>query len=85
MTPAPQHEDGIRAAIAARKDVYSEWPLTPSEAISLELTKLADKTGVRHIVGLQRRLAPIYRFQGSPSARLYWRSAFRSTPRIGSA
>ena len=62
LTPAPQHEEGIRAAIAAHKDVYSEWPLTPSEAISLELTQRADEAGVRHIVGLQRRLAPIYRY-----------------------
>ena len=62
LTPAPQHEEGIRAAIAAGKDVYCEWPLTPSKALSEELMALADKAGVRHIVGLQRRLGPDYRY-----------------------
>jgi predicted dehydrogenase len=30
LNQAPQHEAAIRAAIAAAKDVYSEWPLTTS-------------------------------------------------------
>jgi predicted dehydrogenase len=58
LTTAPQHEEGIRAAIAAKKDVYCEWPLTPSTQTSIELLELADKAGVRTIVGLQRRLSP---------------------------
>jgi predicted dehydrogenase len=62
LTPAFQHEEGIRAAIAAGKDVYCEWPLTPSTALSSELLALADKAGVRTIVGLQRRLNPGYRY-----------------------
>jgi predicted dehydrogenase len=62
LTPAPYHEEGIRAAIAAGKDVYCEWPLTPSKALSQELKALAEKNGVRHIVGLQRRLGPDYRY-----------------------
>ncbi|MYM89300.1 Gfo/Idh/MocA family oxidoreductase [Rugamonas sp. FT82W] len=62
LNPAPNHERAIRAAIAAGKDVYSEWPLTPSKAVSQELMELADRTGVRHIVGLQRRLGPDYRY-----------------------
>ncbi|GGC66783.1 Gfo/Idh/MocA family protein [Undibacterium terreum] len=62
LTPAPHHEEGIRAAIAAGKDVYCEWPLTPSKAVSQELMELAEKAGVRHIVGLQRRLGPDYRY-----------------------
>lgn len=61
LTPAFQHEEGIRAAIAAGKDVYCEWPLTPDTALSKELLVLADKAGVRTIVGLQRRLNPGYR------------------------
>ena len=61
LTPAFQHEEGIRAAIAAGKDVYCEWPLTPDTALSKELLALADKAGVRTIVGLQRRLNPGYR------------------------
>lgn len=62
LTPAPHHEEGIRAAIAAGKDVYCEWPLTPRKALSQELMALAEKNGVRHIVGLQRRLGPDYRY-----------------------
>ena len=62
LTPAPHHEEGIRAAIAAGKDVYCEWPLTPSKNLSQELMELAEKNGVRHIVGLQRRLGPDYRY-----------------------
>jgi predicted dehydrogenase len=58
LTTAPQHEEAVRAAIKAKKDVYCEWPLTPSTATSAELMRLADEAGVRTIVGLQRRLAP---------------------------
>lgn len=62
LTTAPQHEEGVRAAIAAGKDVYCEWPLTPRTATSRELVALASEAGVRHIVGLQRRLAPHNRY-----------------------
>lgn len=62
LTPAFQHEEGIRAAIGAGKDVYCEWPLTPSTSLSKELLSLAEKAGVRTIVGLQRRLNPGYRY-----------------------
>jgi predicted dehydrogenase len=62
LTPAFQHEEGIRAAIETGKDVYCEWALTPSTALSRELHELADKAGVRTIVGLQRRLNPGYRY-----------------------
>jgi predicted dehydrogenase len=62
LTPAFQHEEGVRAAIGAGKDVYCEWPLTPDAGLSKELLKLADKAGVRTIVGLQRRLNPGYRY-----------------------
>jgi predicted dehydrogenase len=60
LTPAFQHEEGIRAAIEAGKDVYCEWLLTPSTALCKELLELGDKVGVRTIVGLQRRLNPGY-------------------------
>jgi predicted dehydrogenase len=71
LTPAPQHEEGIRAAIAAGKDVYSEWPLTPSAAVSAELMALAERAGLRHLVGLQRRLAPGYRYIADLLAQNY--------------
>jgi predicted dehydrogenase len=62
LNTAPQHAETVRAVIAAGKDVYCEWPLTVSSEIAQELVELAEKAGVRHVVGLQRRLAPHNRF-----------------------
>jgi predicted dehydrogenase len=42
--------------------VYCEWPLTLSSKIAEDLLRLARKAGVRHVVGLQRRLAPTTRY-----------------------
>jgi predicted dehydrogenase len=64
LTTAPQHEEAVRAAIAAGKDVYCEWPLTTLTTTSAELAQLARAAGVRHLVGLQRRLAPHNRYLG---------------------
>lgn len=62
LTTAPQHEAGVRAALAAGKDVYCEWPLTTATAVSEGLTRIAEEKGLRHVVGLQRRLAPHNRY-----------------------
>ena len=62
LNTAPQHAETVRAAIAAGKDVYCEWPLTTTTEVAEELLALARKAGVRHVVGLQRRLAPHNRF-----------------------
>lgn len=62
LNTAPQHEQTVRAAIAAGKDVYCEWPLTTTTAASEQLVYLAKDAGVRHIVGLQRRHAPHNRY-----------------------
>jgi predicted dehydrogenase len=62
LNTAPQHEKTVRAAIAAGKDVYCEWPLTTTTAESEQLVHLAKDAGVRHIVGLQRRHAPHNRY-----------------------
>ena len=56
LPPAPDHAWIVKAAIAAGKDVYCEWPLTTGTADSEELLTLAEKAGVRHDVGLQRTL-----------------------------
>ena len=64
LNTAPQHADTVKAAIAAGKDVYCEWPLTPSVELSRELIRLAKDRGVRTVVGLQRRLAPHNRYLG---------------------
>ncbi|KJK18167.1 oxidoreductase [Burkholderiaceae bacterium 16] len=58
LNTAPQHAETVRKAIAAGKHVYCEWPLTVATETSRELVRLADEAGVRHTVGLQRRLAP---------------------------
>ncbi len=60
--PAPEHHRLVTAAIAAGKDVYSEWPLTTNTADSEELLNLAEAAGVRHVVGLQRRFSPSSRY-----------------------
>jgi predicted dehydrogenase len=62
LAPAPEHARLAKAAIAAGKDVYSEWPLTTKTSDSEELLALAEAKGVRHIVGLQRRLGPSARY-----------------------
>lgn len=62
VAPAPEHARLAKAAIAAGKDVYSEWPLTTSTAESEGLLALAEAKGVRHIVGLQRRMGPSARY-----------------------
>jgi predicted dehydrogenase len=62
LAPAPEHARLAKLAIAAGKDVYSEWPLTTSTAESEELLALAEAQGVRHIVGLQRRQGPSARY-----------------------
>jgi predicted dehydrogenase len=54
LTTAPQHEAGVRAALAAGKDIYSEWPLSTSTPLSESLVELAQNSGKRHVVGLQR-------------------------------
>lgn len=61
-TPGPEHAHLAKLAIAAGKDVYTEWPLTTTTAESQELLDLAQAKGVRHVVGLQRRFAPSIRY-----------------------
>jgi predicted dehydrogenase len=62
LPPAPQHSALVRSVIAAGKDVYCEWPLTTTVKDAEELLSLAESSGVRHIVGLQRRLGPSARY-----------------------
>jgi predicted dehydrogenase len=62
LSTAPQHEQAVRAAIAAGKNVYSEWPLTVNSKVAQELKDLAESAGIRHVVGLQRRTAPVTRY-----------------------
>jgi hypothetical protein len=47
LTTGQQLEVAVRAAIAAGKTVYCEWPLTPSAKASAEWAALAGSAGVR--------------------------------------
>jgi predicted dehydrogenase len=62
LTAAPQHADAVQAVLAAGKDVYCEWPLTTNTKLAIELLELARNAGGHHVIGLQRRLAPTFRY-----------------------
>ncbi|KAH6613052.1 hypothetical protein C7974DRAFT_75267 [Boeremia exigua] len=53
------HYKLIKPAIEAGKDVYVEWPLGVSTDEAKELETLAEKKGVRTIIGLQGRVSHI--------------------------
>jgi predicted dehydrogenase len=54
----PEHDRLIRAALAAGKHVFSEWPLGVDLGQAVALADLARAGGVQHIVGLQGYHAP---------------------------
>jgi predicted dehydrogenase len=62
LAPTPEHGRLSAAAVAAGKDVYSEWPLSTSTAESVAILEQAKARGVRHVVGLQRRFSPAVRY-----------------------
>ncbi|MDC0749582.1 Gfo/Idh/MocA family protein [Polyangium mundeleinium] len=59
---APLHAGLVRAAIAAKKHVFCEWPLGVSLDETAELARLAESAGVRTFISLQRRFAPGARY-----------------------
>ncbi|KAF1914717.1 NAD-binding Rossmann fold oxidoreductase family protein [Ampelomyces quisqualis] len=54
----PEHYNLIKPALEAGKDVFSEWPLARNLAEAEELVQLAQKKGVKTMVGLQARQCP---------------------------
>src|SRR5437773_1120761 len=54
----PSHYEPTKAALAAGKHVYCEWPLGRTTAEAVELTALAEKNGLVTAVGLQARGNP---------------------------
>ncbi|AKT38391.1 Gfo/Idh/MocA family protein [Chondromyces crocatus] len=58
----PEHDRLVRTALAASKHVFCEWPLGASVAQTAALHELAESTGVRTVIGLQRRLVPSVRY-----------------------
>ncbi|EAQ81485.1 putative oxidoreductase, mmyg [Blastopirellula marina DSM 3645] len=61
-TRAPEHFVVAQAAIDAGKHVYCEWPLTTNTIDSTTLLDAASQAGIRHAVGLQRRMAASSRY-----------------------
>lgn len=62
---ARDHAPAVRAALAAGKHVYCEWPLAASTAEAVELAELAgpaNRAGAVHAVGLQGYQSPSVRF-----------------------
>jgi predicted dehydrogenase len=58
---APSHLGPVMAALEAGKHVYCEWPLAVDAAEARDMLALAERKGVRHIVGLQARGSPVFR------------------------
>jgi predicted dehydrogenase len=58
----PHHRELVLAALAAGKSVYCEWPLGRGVEEAREMAEIADERGVRTIVGLQARQAPLIKF-----------------------
>lgn len=59
---AAKHRAAALAAIEAGKDVYCEWPLATSADEAVLLADTARGKGVRALVGLQARSAPVIRY-----------------------
>ncbi|MFJ5214111.1 Gfo/Idh/MocA family protein [Streptomyces sp. NPDC088354] len=57
-----EHLELLSAAMEAGKHVYSEWPLGNGLAEAQHLTELAEKAGVRSVIGTQGRYAPQVRY-----------------------
>ena len=60
-TRVPQHADAVKAALAAGKHVYCEWPLGRTLAESVELADLARANGCLTVTGTQARVSPAIR------------------------
>jgi predicted dehydrogenase len=58
----PHHRELISAALDAGKMVYSEWPLGVSLDEAAGLAASARTAGVRTVIGLQARFAPVVRY-----------------------
>jgi predicted dehydrogenase len=58
----PSHYPPTLDAINAGKHVYTEWPLGKTQAEAVEMAALANRKGVRHMVGLQARANPWMRY-----------------------
>src|SRR5207245_8698409 len=58
----PHHRELVSAALNAGKAVYCEWPLGRDLDDARAMAALAAEQGVRRVVGLQGRQAPVVEF-----------------------
>lgn len=58
-TRVDKHYKTIKPSVEAGKNVFVEWPLGANVQQAEELTALANKKGVKTIIGLQGRQSPI--------------------------
>src|SRR5881396_366296 len=58
----PHHRELVSAALAAGRAVYCEWPLGRDLDDARAMAALAAEQGVRTVVGLQARQAPVIEF-----------------------
>lgn len=58
-TSSAHHHQFVMPAIAAGKHVFCEWPFGTSMAQAVEMRDAAKAKGVRSLIGLQNRCAPI--------------------------
>ena len=56
----PGHHALVTAALEAGKHVFCEWPLGANTEQAVAMRDLAEAQGVRHMVGLQARGAPVF-------------------------
>ena len=54
-----RHDDVLKPAIEAGKDVFVEWPLASNSKDCKELLALAQEKGVKTMIGLQGQVSPI--------------------------
>ena len=56
---APDHAAAIKPVLAAKKNVFSEWPLGKNLDETKELAALAKEANVRTLIGLQAWQSPL--------------------------
>ncbi len=54
----PDHYEPVMAAIEAGKHVYCEWPLGRDTSEAIRMLAAAQRSGIRHAVGLQGQMSP---------------------------
>jgi predicted dehydrogenase len=58
----PDHYRPVMAAIEVGKHVYCEWPLGRDTDEAIRMLDAAERSGVRHVVGLQGQMSPAINF-----------------------